>query len=111
MLRRLTLLIALLLTVFTAAASDWDDADDDNDGFSPAEGDCNDGDPDINPDARETCDDEIDNDCDRLVDFDDPECTVCGGCETTDGISVGAAPLLAIAGLMLLWRCFRYRRP
>ncbi len=109
MLRCLALLLPLLLVVSTAAASEWDDADDDNDGFTPADGDCNDGDPDINPGVSEICDDEIDNDCDVLVDFDDPECTVCGGCEIDRG-SVGATPLLVAAALMFLWRCHRYRR-
>ena len=110
MLRRLPLLLLLALVASCAIASEWDDADDDNDGFTPAEGDCNDGDPDINPGVREICDDEIDNDCDRVVDFDDPECTVCGGCETKSGSTAGAAPLLGAALLVLVWRCYRNRR-
>jgi len=46
----------------------------DNDGFTPAQGDCNDQNPKINPHASEICDDGIDNDCDGLLDADDPEC-------------------------------------
>ena len=37
---------------------------------SPTTVDCNDDDPDINPYAAETCDD-IDNDCDGLIDDED----------------------------------------
>jgi hypothetical protein len=40
--------------------------DDDGDGFAVDE-DCDDGDPDVNPDAEEICD-EVDNDCDGEVD-------------------------------------------
>ena len=39
------------------------DTDDDGDGWSENEGDCDDADPDLNPGARETCGDGIDQDC------------------------------------------------
>ncbi len=42
-------------------------ADLDGDGFKPSEGDCDDGDSDVNPGAAEVCDD-VDNDCDVEVD-------------------------------------------
>ncbi len=40
--------------------------------------DCDDSDPDVNPDADELCDDGIDNDCDGLTDDDDTLCTQPG---------------------------------
>jgi len=36
--------------------------------------DCDDSDPEINPDAAEVCDDYIDNDCDYNLDCSDPDC-------------------------------------
>lgn len=57
--------------------------DDDGDGYgSPgdpscskgAEEDCDDTDPDTNPGAAEVCNDFADNDCDGLIDGDDPDC-------------------------------------
>ncbi|MCP3682501.1 MAG: hypothetical protein GY861_07400 [bacterium] len=53
--------------------------DEDGDEFFKEAGcegeqDCDDGDADINPDAEENCEDEIDNDCDEYVDVEDDEC-------------------------------------
>ncbi|MHC4183756.1 MAG: putative metal-binding motif-containing protein, partial [Planctomycetota bacterium] len=42
--------------------------DYDNDGFTPADGDCNDADPEIYPGAVEVPDDSKDNDCDGTID-------------------------------------------
>jgi len=47
--------------------------DADRDGV-PCSLDCDDGDPDVHPDAAEICDDERDNDCNDLTDADDPAC-------------------------------------
>jgi len=53
-------------------------ADSDGDGFpvggAPEKADCNDQNPSVFPGASENCNDGIDNDCDRRVDFDDSDC-------------------------------------
>lgn len=51
---------------------DPNDVDDDNDGFTENEGDCNDSNDAINPNASEICDG-VDNDCDSDVDADDSD--------------------------------------
>jgi len=57
--------------------------DNDKDGFN-SDADCNDNNPAINPGANETCDDSVDNDCNGLIDEQDPACgTVV--CTDTDG--------------------------
>lgn len=45
--------------------------------------DCDDGNEAINPEAEETCD-QVDQDCDGLVDEVSPANTTCGGCELRD---------------------------
>jgi subtilisin-like proprotein convertase family protein len=55
--------------------------DRDGDGFDRADcggPDCDDGDPLIHPDAIELCGDELDNDCNGDLDFDDEACTSTG---------------------------------
>ena len=48
--------------------------DDDEDGFTEAEGDCDDQHADRHPGVMERCDDGADNDCNQLFDFEDPVC-------------------------------------
>ena len=52
----------------------YEELDIDQDGFLACADDCHDSNPYINPDADEDCGDMIDNDCDGLIDYDDPEC-------------------------------------
>lgn len=60
--------------------------DNDDDGYSPNDGDCNDDDSTINPDAVEVCDDSVDNNCDGNIDTQELICQ--DGDE--DGVTVGA---------------------
>ncbi|MEZ4238576.1 MAG: putative metal-binding motif-containing protein [Myxococcota bacterium] len=65
-------------------------ADDDGDGYSVADGDCNDGDPDVHPGAAERCNG-VDDDCNGITPGDEADddgdgWRVCGGdCDDTQG--------------------------
>ena len=54
--------------------------DIDGDGFTPAEGDCDDQDPAVNPAMDELCGDGVDNDCDGQIDEGCQEECVVSGC-------------------------------
>lgn len=64
--RRLHLL-ALVLLPGLACSSAWRAVDQDGDGYSLVDGDCDDDNPLLNPGAEEVCDQQ-DNDCSGLVD-------------------------------------------
>ncbi len=51
-----------------------EESDADGDGYRICEGDCDDDGPETNPGAAEICDDGADNDCDDIVDGEDPDC-------------------------------------
>ena len=101
---RIVLLLTCLLFAHPAEAIDWGAADQDGDGYSIDDGDCNDDDPEIHPGATEDCGDELDNDCDLSVDYDDPQCTPCGACHTSPGRASSGALLvmLVVFGLRRL---------
>jgi len=62
------------LASFLAPADCWDDDGDTYDDEACGGTDCDDTDPDVNPGEVEICDNGVDDDCDGLVDFVDPDC-------------------------------------
>ena len=80
---------------------------EDGDGDSAGDAcDCAPDDPEIHPLAWEVCTDGIDNDCDGLVDSDDPQCqVVCGtppaGAEDAGGRILQAMVFLLLAGFAI----------
>ncbi|MBI5754835.1 putative metal-binding motif-containing protein [Candidatus Peregrinibacteria bacterium] len=88
--------------------------DKDNDGYSEADGDCDDGDAAIHPGADENCSDGKDNNCDGYIDGSDPQCGKpqetaqadsgakegCGGCEEIPGATATRAGILKVLILL-----------
>lgn len=111
--------------VLMASGSAWaqdcvpaPDADCDLDGFTPDQGDCDDGDPEVNPNVKEVCGDQLDNNCDG---FFDEGCEIGtqqgnikggGGCTSGDAIGGPAALiLLPLLGLRRRRRSIAVRGP
>ncbi len=71
--------------------------DEDGDGYSPADGDCDEENPDVNPGAAEICD-LLDTDCDGIIPLDENDndfdgVPICGGdCDDTVGEVYPGAP-------------------
>ncbi len=82
-------------TALVAGAVGGDDTDLDGDG-SPAGEDCDDADPRRAPDHTEVCRNDIDDDCDRIVD----EESCARGCAAADALPALGLALLALAAVV-----------
>ena len=110
-------LVAALVCVLAPAAWGQDCggtgalADCDADGYTLADGDCDDVDATVHPGRREACGDEIDNNCDGLFDEDCDRSaqlgSIRGGGGCTGGDAVGGTAWIV---LPLLPLAFRRRR-
>ena len=82
----------MFLFLFACVESDsytdrWSDIRDaDQDGYSVEEGDCNDSDPSVHPEAEEICD-QIDNNCDGNIDLDAIDAQIWGWDQDLDGVA------------------------
>ena len=76
------------------ATCDPVEGDEDGDGYTTDDGDCDDTNPAVHPGATEVCEDLIDNDCDQLVD--EPDCT--GGGVPRGVVDALGLHLLVLAG-------------
>jgi uncharacterized protein (TIGR03382 family) len=96
----------------------WPDQDGDGVTVCDVTKDCDDTDPAIapNPFASEVCGNAVDDDCDDVIDWDDPDCDPTSlpprwyACDSSGG---GGAGTLALVGIAVLWqrRRRRSRRP
>lgn len=99
-------MLVVLLTLFAAAQTCPTPGDCDEDGWTVADGDCNDGDARIHPGRTELCDNGIDDDCDRFFnegcsrDAQQSELAGGNGCEADDSEPLAAFVLLPA----LFWR-------
>jgi hypothetical protein len=81
-----------------SSSSGGDDTDDDGDGFTENQGDCDDGDAGVSPDAPEICN-QADDDCDAMTDegydVDGDQFTSCGSdCDDSRADAYPGAPEL-----------------
>lgn len=84
-----------------AFGDDLPDADEDGDGWTGGDGDCDDANPGVHPDAEEACEGGVDEDCNGVADFDDPLCLppLGAGCAQAPGVGGGGAALLPLLAL------------
>ncbi len=67
----------------------WVDLDEDG---ASAAVDCDDADDSVGPDAEERCQDGVDNDCDGLIDADDPACLPAGAPQSASAKTAASSP-------------------
>jgi hypothetical protein len=72
--------------------------DSDNDGYSEAQGDCQDNNLAIYPSALEICNDAIDNNCDGAIDCDDVTCSADAACYVDVNLPATVLMSVNIAG-------------
>lgn len=74
-----TVQVPVTMTPLTALS------DDDKDGYTEAQGDCDDTEASVHPGATENCGDGVDNDCNGLTDCDDGACASSSDCQGGGG--------------------------
>lgn len=72
----------MLAACYGGPAYMYDDVD--GDGFTEMDGDCDDDNATVTPEAAEVCDNTLDDDCDGYPDGDDTDCGGAGGDTDTD---------------------------
>jgi hypothetical protein len=75
-----------MLWLWVCACAPWSDDDLDGDGVTAAEGDCDDGDPDVHPGADDPLSDGVDRDCDG---FDGPPSCPWAGTWVPEKVTCG----------------------
>ena len=107
----LTVLVLGLAMVglVTPVVAYWTDVDGDgykseSDGNNPPY-DCDDTNAAINPGADEVCDDDVDNDCDGLIDGNDPDCQ-----QHIPEFATIALPVASVLGLLFFFNHRKRRK-
>ena len=106
----LTVLVLGLAMVglVTPVVADWA-YDNDRDGYKTGGNnhpyDCDDTNSAINPGADEVCDDDVDNDCDGLIDGNDPDCQ-----QHIPEFATIALPVASVLGLLFFFNHRKRRK-